>query len=248
MYSLRMSFWVVPLTRSRAHPLLLGGGDVEREEDGGRRVDRHRGADLAQRQAVEQDLHVGERADRNADPTDLALRLRCVGVEAHLRRQVERDRQAGLALIEEVAEPAIRLGRRGEAGVLAHRPQPAAVHRRLDAASERVLAGEPELAPPRRTQPRPRPCRRRRSRCPSWSGTAPGAPRLPLSAEARVVARQRSRSDRSSVMAIRAPAGGRRPRRSRRHRRRPCPRCHLAVLGARSASSWPRRRGSAGRP
>ena len=46
-----------------------------------------------------------------------------VGVVAHLGRQVERDRQAGLALLEEVAEAAVRLLGGGEAGVLAHRPE-----------------------------------------------------------------------------------------------------------------------------
>ena len=63
--------------------------------------------------------------DRDADPADLARRLRRVRVVAHLGRQVERDRQAGLALLEQVAEPAVRLLGGREAGVLAHRPEPA---------------------------------------------------------------------------------------------------------------------------
>ena len=127
------------------HALLLGGGRVEREQDRRRRVDRHRRADLAERQAVEQDLHVGERADRDADPADLPRRLRRVRVVAHLGRQVERDRQARLALLEEVAEAAVRLLGGREARVLAHRPEPRAVHRGLDAAGERVLAREAEV-------------------------------------------------------------------------------------------------------
>ena len=86
------------------------------------------------------------RRDRDADPADLALRLRRVRVVAHLGRQVERDRQPGLALLEQVAEAPVRLRGGREAGVLAHRPEAAAVHRRLDAAGERVLARPAEVA------------------------------------------------------------------------------------------------------
>ena len=63
--------------------------------------------------------------DRDADPAHLALGLGGVGVVAHLGRQVEGDRQAGLALLEEVAEALVGLGGRREAGVLAHRPEAA---------------------------------------------------------------------------------------------------------------------------
>ena len=146
MYSLRMSFWVVPAIAARGDALGLGRGDVEGQQDRRRGVDRHRGADLAERQPVEQDRHVGEARDRDADPADLALRLGCVGVVAHLGRQVEGDRQPGLALLEEVAEALVGLLGGREAGVLAHRPEAAAVHRRLDAPGERVLAGPAEVA------------------------------------------------------------------------------------------------------
>ena len=118
------------------------------------------------------------RRDRDADPADLPRRLRRVRVVAHLGRQVERDRQAGLALLEEVAEAAVRLLGRGEARVLAHRPEPRAVHRGLDAAGERRLARQPEVAVRRRSRaPRGRrPCRGRRPRGRCWSRTARGAP------------------------------------------------------------------------
>ncbi len=146
MYSLRMSFWVVPPIAGPRHALGLGRRDVQRQQDRRRGVDRHRGADLAERQAVEQDRHVGQARDRHPDPADLALRLGRVRVVAHLGRQVEGDRQPGLALLEEVAEAPVGLLGGREAGVLAHRPEPAAVHRRLDATGERVLPGPPEVA------------------------------------------------------------------------------------------------------
>src|SRR4029079_14954088 len=104
-----------------------------------------RRADVAEREAIKEDLHVGEAADRDADPPDLAGRLLRVGVVTHLRRQVEGDGQPRLALLEEVPEPAVRLLGRREPGVLAHRPEPAPVHRRLDATREGRLAGDPKI-------------------------------------------------------------------------------------------------------
>ena len=68
-----------------------------------------------------------------------------VRVVAHLRRQIEGDAQAADALREQIAIARVRLRGRSEAGVLPHRPQPAAVHRRLDAAREREFAGEAEF-------------------------------------------------------------------------------------------------------
>ena len=48
-------------------------------------------------------------------PADLALGARVVGVEPELRRQVERDREPRLALLEQVAVARVRLLGRGEA-------------------------------------------------------------------------------------------------------------------------------------
>src|SRR5262249_40925810 len=70
---------------------------------------------------------------------------RVVRVVAELSRQVERDAQSGLPALEQVAEARVRLLRRREAGVLANRPRPAAVHVGVRAARERELAGKLEL-------------------------------------------------------------------------------------------------------
>ncbi len=145
MYSLRMSFWVVPLIWARGYALLLGRGDVQRQQDRGRGVDRHGCTDSAEGQAVEENLHVRQRADRDADSPDLALGLRSVGVVAHLCRQVERDRKARLALLEQVPKAPVGVFGGREPGVLAHRPEPAAIHRGLDASSERKLARPAEI-------------------------------------------------------------------------------------------------------
>ncbi len=65
-----------------------------------------------------------------------------VGVVPHQRRHVERGREAGLAVVEQVPESLVRLLGRAEARELPEGPQPAAVHRRVDAARVRVLARE----------------------------------------------------------------------------------------------------------
>src|SRR5436305_9009639 len=63
-----------------------------------------------------------------------------VGVGPNQARHVERGRQAFLAMVEQVSEALVGLLGRPEAGELAHRPQPAAVHRRVHAARVGVLA------------------------------------------------------------------------------------------------------------
>src|SRR5580765_9026385 len=77
---------------------------------------------------------------------DFAERARVVRVVAHQRRHVERRREPGLPVLEEVAEALVRLLGRPEAGELAHRPQAAAVHRGIDAARERIRARPAEVA------------------------------------------------------------------------------------------------------
>ena len=135
-----------PAQRGSLDALLLGHADVEREQHRRRAVDRHRGRDLAERDPVEQRLRVGERVDRHALAPDLAERAGVVGVVAHQRRHVEGRREAGLPVLEQVAEALVRLLGRAEAGELPHRPEPAAVHRRVDAARERIGARVAEVA------------------------------------------------------------------------------------------------------
>ena len=146
VYSLRMSFCVVPVILLRRDPLLLGDELVEQQQDGGRGVDRHRGRDLAQRDLVEQELHVRQRIDRNPDPSRLGSGPLVIGVVAHLGREVEGDRQPGLAGVEQVAEPLVRRLGAAETGVLAHGPEPLPVHARVDATREGPLSRGPEVA------------------------------------------------------------------------------------------------------
>ena len=120
--------------------LLPSHGDVEGEQNRRRRVDGHRRGDLVQRDLIEQGLHVGQATDGDADLAHLAARHLGVGVVARLRGQVEGDAQARLPLFEQVAVAPVRLLGGGEAGVLAHRPQAAPVHRGLDAAGVGILS------------------------------------------------------------------------------------------------------------
>ena len=126
-----------PAQRRRVDALLLGDELVEEQEQRRRRVDRHRRRDLVERDPVEQDLHVGERVDRDAGAADLALGPRVVRVEPELGRQVEGDREPGLPPLEQVAVARVRLLGRGEPGVLADRPRPSAVHVAVDPARVR---------------------------------------------------------------------------------------------------------------
>ena len=100
-----------------------------------------------ERQPVEQRVHVLDRVDRDADAPDLAERARRIGVDAHLRRAGRTRPRARSARRRAGAwKRSFVSARRAEAGVLAHRPQPAAVHRRLHAARERKAAGIAEVA------------------------------------------------------------------------------------------------------
>ncbi len=135
-----------PAERLARDTLLLADAEIERQQDRRRRVDRHRRRDLAERDAREERLHVGQRVDRDALAADLAERPRVIRVVAHQRRHVERRRQAGLTVLEQIAEPLVRLRRRPEPGELPHRPEPAAVHRRVHAARVRELARIAEIA------------------------------------------------------------------------------------------------------
>ena len=93
-----MSFCVVPVQVRARRALFVGERDIEREQPGRGGVDRHRGVHRAERNAVEQRAHVAEMRDRHADLADLAFGERVVAVVAGLGRQIEGDREAGLAL------------------------------------------------------------------------------------------------------------------------------------------------------
>ena len=81
----------------RVDPVLLGHQLVEEQQDGRGGVDGHRGGDLVERQAGQQQAHVGQRVDGHPDLAHLALGPGMVGVVAHLGGQVEGARQPGLA-------------------------------------------------------------------------------------------------------------------------------------------------------
>src|SRR5207342_1900685 len=88
---------------------------------------------------------VVDRVDRDAGLAHLALGPGVVRVQPHLRRQVERDGEPRLPVVEQVSEPLVGLLGRGHPGVLPHRPQAPEVHRRVHTAGERRLAGESEV-------------------------------------------------------------------------------------------------------
>ncbi len=117
---------------------------VHGQEDGRGRVDRERGRDPVERNAVEDRLHVCKRVDRDADLSNLALGQLVVGVHPHLGREIERDREPGLPLAQEVAKSLVGVLGAAPTRVEAHRPEALSIHRRIDAARVRILAGNTE--------------------------------------------------------------------------------------------------------
>ena len=108
-------------------------------------IDGHAGGDPVQRDAVEQSLHIGQRADRDADLAHLAFGEGMVGVIAELRGQIKGNRQAGLPLGHQVLETVVAFLGGRIAGVLAHRPQASPVHGRVHATRIGILAGRAQI-------------------------------------------------------------------------------------------------------
>ena len=116
--------------------LLLARDDEESEHGDDRPVHRHGHRHLVERDAVEQDLHVLDRVDRDARLADIAHHARMVAVITAMSREVEGDRQT---LLPGGKVPAIEsvgfLGCR-KARILADRPGPPGIHRCAHAARE----------------------------------------------------------------------------------------------------------------
>ena len=141
-----MSFWIVPRSTRARDALLFGDGDVKTEQNRRRRVDRHRSGDLVERQPLEQQAHVLDGVDGHARRARPRLGARVVGIAPHLRRQIERHREARLALRQQIVVAAVRFRGGAEPGVLAHRPETRAVHVGLRSAREGGLAGKTEVS------------------------------------------------------------------------------------------------------
>jgi hypothetical protein len=89
---------------------LVGDGNIKRQKPSCRRIDRHRGIHLVERNAVEQGQHVSEVRDWNAYFTDFASGKFVVRVVARLGRKIEGDREARLPLSQVFLIECVRLG------------------------------------------------------------------------------------------------------------------------------------------
>src|SRR2546421_33778 len=112
---------------------------VKPEENCRRPIDGHRGGDLVERNPVEQRFHVSQGRDRDATLADLSFGARMIGVVAHQGREIECDGETGLTMLEQKFVTAVGVRGAAESGELPHRPEPAAVHRGMNPARERVL-------------------------------------------------------------------------------------------------------------
>ena len=147
IYSLRMSFWIVPSSRPGSTPCFFATAMYNASRIDAVELIVIDVLTLSSGMAVEQYLHVREIADRHARPPHLADGQRVVRVVARLRRQVEGDAQPGLAFVKQVAIAPVRLLRRREPRVLSHRPDAAPVHVGLHAAGVGVFARIPQVSP-----------------------------------------------------------------------------------------------------
>src|ERR1019366_2650232 len=93
-------------------------------------------AHRAERDALEQVLHVAHRVDRDPHLAHLAGASWVVAVQSHLGGEVEGHRQAGLTLSEQVAEARVGVAGGAVARVLTDAPEAAPIHRWLNTAGE----------------------------------------------------------------------------------------------------------------
>ena len=125
----------------RRHALFLGGGDEQRQDRQHRAVHGHRHAHLVERNPREQRAHVVDRIDRHPGHADVAGDARMIRVIAAVGGEIERHREALLPGGEVAAVESVGILRRGEAGILPHRPGLVDIHGRVGAAQERRDAG-----------------------------------------------------------------------------------------------------------
>ena len=118
--------------------LLLGGHHVAGEDRQHRAVHRHGDGHLVERDAVEEDLHVLDRVDRDTGLADVADHPGVVAVVAAVGGEVEGHRQPHLPGGQVGPVEGVRLLGGGEPGVLTDGPGPVRVHGGPDAADERL--------------------------------------------------------------------------------------------------------------
>src|SRR3981189_1261005 len=89
---------------------------------------------------------IGVEASAKGRPADrVALSASAPSRKPHFPPSPSARAQRGLGVPQQHRVPLVRKGGAAEAGELPHRPELAAVHRRMNAAGERILAGAPEL-------------------------------------------------------------------------------------------------------
>ncbi len=124
----------------RRHALLLRSHDVAGQDRQHRAVHGHRHAGRAQRDAIEQALHVFDRVDGDTGLADVTGHARVIAVVAAVGGQIEGDAQPALTGSEVPLVEGVALFGRGKAGILADRPRARGVHRGTRTTPKRVRA------------------------------------------------------------------------------------------------------------
>ena len=127
MYSLRMSFWIVPLSAVTSDAALFGHGEIHREQRRSGCVDRHRRAHLVERKPARRTCMSSSVS--MATPTRPTSPKRADSPNRCPSGWGDRTPPRGPSVPRPAdAEARVRFGGRAEPGVLAHGPRPAAVH------------------------------------------------------------------------------------------------------------------------
>ncbi len=130
-----------PFELALCHPLLLRRHDEHRQHRDHRPVHGHRHAHPVERNPIEQDFHVLDTIDRHPGLADIADHARMIAVISPMRRQIERDRQPLLPLLQRLPIKRIALPRGGETGILPDSPWPVGIHGGAHAPGERLGPG-----------------------------------------------------------------------------------------------------------
>ncbi len=146
MYSLRRSFCTVPRSADVGTPCCLPTATTIASNTAAGALMVMLMLTLSSGMPSSSSLHIAQAADGDAYLAHFSFGEVVIGVIADLRRQVKGHGKAGLPLLDQVLVAAVAFGGVAKAGVLAHGPQPAAVHVRLDAAREGVFAGKAKPA------------------------------------------------------------------------------------------------------
>ena len=130
---------------SHREATLLCVDNIHSPDDRGRAINRHRGGYFIERQAIEQDFHVGQRRDGNAAFAEFSGGEWVVGVISIKSRHIKSSRETCLTLGEQIFEALVGVFGGAETSKHTHGPGFSPVHGRLDATGIGVFSRQVKI-------------------------------------------------------------------------------------------------------